>query len=279
MSLANIKVIRNAKEFKLDSVYCVFLIYLNCRYFDKGELNDVYLFLRWAIEEISRAEFIQGREFFTSKDVCYLIYYGYYKDFYKINFFDFSRKTKTMFQNYIWGMPIFTDESYYKFDFTYMIKKRNGLDHFLFHMLLHYFRHKEWDETNRCYLEKRLPKWFIKEDPDRHRKYEVYLSSREYEIIAEDFDFEKYYHGFYDSRMKLDLDREAWVGSTPLYLHYIGTFEPNYLIEKAKGIVTTKPIFAIFDKENLTFAEMIQEIWKRRKEIVKVTEGDDNPYE
>jgi len=33
------------------------------------------------------------------------------------------------------------------------------------------------------------------------------------------------------------------------------------------------------EKENLTFAEMIKEIWNRRNEIVKITPGDENPYE
>jgi len=45
------------------------------------------------------------------------------------------------------------------------------------------------------------------------------------------------------------------------------------------GIVVSAPIFAIFDKKDLTFAQMLQEIWNRRKEIVKIVPGDENPYE
>jgi hypothetical protein len=110
-------------------------------------------------------------------------------------------------------------------------------------------------------------------------KYSVSLNSREFEIKTENFSFDKYYQGLYDSETKLSLTREAWQGNLPVYLHDVGILAPDYLIEKAKGIVTPEPIFSIFDKENLTFGEMLQEIWKRRKEIVKVTEGDDNPYE
>jgi hypothetical protein len=110
-------------------------------------------------------------------------------------------------------------------------------------------------------------------------KYEIFLNSREYELIAENFDFDKYYQGLYDDETKFSLDREAWQGNIPLYLHDVGIFEPEYLTKQSQDIVTPDPVFAIFDEENLTFAEMIQEIWKRRKEIVKITPGNDNPYE
>ena len=110
-------------------------------------------------------------------------------------------------------------------------------------------------------------------------KYTVSLNSREFEIAADDLVFDKYYQGLYDSKTKLGLTREAWQGNMPLYLHDVGVLVPDYLTEKAKGVVTPEPIFSIFENENLTFAEMLQEIWKRRKEIVKVTKGDDNPYE
>jgi hypothetical protein len=114
-------------------------------------------------------------------------------------------------------------------------------------------------------------------------EYEIYLNSREFEIVAKDFNFEKYYCGFYNAEARLGLTREAWVASgrfwIPLYLHDVGMLEPDYLIEQAKNIVTPEPMFSIFDKENLTFAEMVNEIWLRRKEIVRVTPGDDNPYE
>ena len=110
-------------------------------------------------------------------------------------------------------------------------------------------------------------------------KYSVSLNFREFEIKTENFSFDKYYQGLYDSKTKLGLTREAWLENIPLYLHDIGKLSPDYLIEKAQGIVTPEPVFSIFDKENLTFTEMLQEIWKRRKEIVRVTKGDDNPYE
>ncbi|MEO0092880.1 MAG: hypothetical protein ABIK67_01290 [candidate division WOR-3 bacterium] len=110
-------------------------------------------------------------------------------------------------------------------------------------------------------------------------KYTISLNSREWELVADEFDYQKFHLRQYDQAKRLRLYREAWQGNIPLYLHDVGVLVPDYLIELAQGVVTTEPIFSIFDKENLTFAEMIQEIWKRRKEIVKVTEGDPNPYE
>ena len=109
-------------------------------------------------------------------------------------------------------------------------------------------------------------------------RYEVSLNSREWEIIAKDFDYQKFHQKFYDITNRLGTYQEAWQGNIPLYLHDVGIFAPDYLSEKAKDIVTPDPVFSIFDKENLTFAEMLKEIWQRRKEIVKITTGDDNPY-
>ena len=105
------------------------------------------------------------------------------------------------------------------------------------------------------------------------------FNTREWEIMTEEFGFDAYYEGRYDDTIQLNLAREAWQENIPLYLHDITPFFPDEIIKKAEGIVTSEPIFAIFDKENLTFAEMLQEIWNRRKEIVKITPGDENPYE
>jgi hypothetical protein len=112
-------------------------------------------------------------------------------------------------------------------------------------------------------------------------KYKIWLNTREWELTAEAFDFDKYLAGEYDNIPddRQYLDREAWQGNVPLFLHYVGFFDHEYLIEKFEHRVTPEPIFSIFEMENLTFRQMIQEIWKRRKEIVKVTEGDGNPYE
>jgi len=112
-------------------------------------------------------------------------------------------------------------------------------------------------------------------------KYEVYINYRDWEIIAETFEFEKYYRREYEHPLKnVSLfTREAWKGNIPLYLHDVDTFCPQYILETVKDYITPEPIFDIFDKKNLTFKEMIQEIWKRRDEIIKPTEGDDNPFE
>ena len=111
-------------------------------------------------------------------------------------------------------------------------------------------------------------------------KYKIILTSREWELIAEDFDFEKFNHGIYDQENRLGMYREAWQRDIPLYLHDVGIFEPEYLITAAsKAKVNTDPVFDIFNKKLLTFAEMIQEIWDRRKKITKTVPGDDNPYE
>lgn len=109
-------------------------------------------------------------------------------------------------------------------------------------------------------------------------KYKVSLNSREWEIIADDFDFKKYYAKGYDGIRLGFLTREAWQGNVPLYLHDVGIFSPLYLAEQARPVVTAEPVFSIFDKENLTFSDMVWEIWNRRQEIVKINKGDDNPY-
>jgi hypothetical protein len=110
-------------------------------------------------------------------------------------------------------------------------------------------------------------------------KYQIYINYREWEIIAETFEFERYYNKEYEHRKNIAVARQAWEGNIPLYLHDVGTFDPEYLLETLENLVTPESIFCIFEKENLPFKEMIQEIWKRRDDIIKPTEGDDNPYE
>jgi hypothetical protein len=112
-------------------------------------------------------------------------------------------------------------------------------------------------------------------------KYETYICTHEWEIISENFEFEKFHNKQYDQEKKLGLTREAWDKDIPLYLHDIDTFSPDYIVGVSEGIVTTESIFSILGKDNLTFKEMLNEIWKRRKEIVKITAGDeeDNPYD
>jgi hypothetical protein len=110
-------------------------------------------------------------------------------------------------------------------------------------------------------------------------KYEVCINPVEWEIIAEAFDFDKYHRGKYKHENKLGLTREAWDGDIPLYLHDVGFLAPEYYIKISKGVVTPEPIFSIFDKENITFEEMLKEIWRRRTKIVKLFDGEENPYD
>jgi hypothetical protein len=110
-------------------------------------------------------------------------------------------------------------------------------------------------------------------------KYQVNFNTSEWEIIGENFDFNLYYEGRYDDQPRLLLAREAWQGDIPLYLHDYTPFAPSQIIENASGIVSPEPVFSIFDKENLTFAEMLQEIYNRRQEIVQKVPGDQNPYD
>ncbi|MEO0107162.1 MAG: hypothetical protein ABIL70_04205 [candidate division WOR-3 bacterium] len=110
-------------------------------------------------------------------------------------------------------------------------------------------------------------------------KYKVNFTSREWEIIGEGFNFDDYYAGKYDDTERLYFSREAWQGDIPIFLSDTYAFSPDEILVRANGIVTPQSVFSIFGKENLTFAEMLQEIWTRRKEIVKVVPGDNNPYE
>lgn len=110
-------------------------------------------------------------------------------------------------------------------------------------------------------------------------KYKIYINYRDWEIIAETFEFEKLNKGIYAQKRRLGFLREAWDGDIPIYLNNDDIFIADYLKEISKNVVTPEPIFCIFDKENLTFKEMIQEIWKRRDEIITPVKADDNPYE
>ena len=102
--------------------------------------------------------------------------------------------------------------------------------------------------------------------------------------MHEAFDFHAYDAGAYDETPRIGMDRESWqsmpdIGLVPLYLHYVGVFDADAIIERADGVVTAEPVFEIFDKKDLTLAEMIREIWQRRKEIVRISPGTGNPYE
>ena len=110
-------------------------------------------------------------------------------------------------------------------------------------------------------------------------KYRVNFTSREWEIIAEEFIFDDYYAGRYDETERLGLIREAWRDSLPIYLNDVGVFSPERILSRVDGIVTNENIFSIFDEDNLTFAEMLDAIYERRNEIVKIAPGDENPYE
>lgn len=110
-------------------------------------------------------------------------------------------------------------------------------------------------------------------------KYEVYINYRDWEIIAEIFEFEKLNRGIYDQKKRLGFTRESWDGVIPIYLNDYSTFNSDYLKEISKNVVTPEPIFSIFDRENLNFSEMLDAIQEKIPGIVKPTPGDDNPFE
>ena len=109
-------------------------------------------------------------------------------------------------------------------------------------------------------------------------KYKTYLNPFEWELVAETFDFDKYDAGEYDDIPRC-VYREAWEGNIPLFLHDVGYLDIEYIVKKLENLVTLEPIFSIFEKENLTFREMMFEIWERRKEIVILLPDEKNPYE
>ena len=110
-------------------------------------------------------------------------------------------------------------------------------------------------------------------------KYKININYRDWELIAESFEPENWNKGIYDQKRKLGFLMEAWDGNIPLYLNNDDVFIADYLKEISIGIVNPDPIFSIFDKENLTFEQMLDEIQERIPEIVAVTPGDENPYE
>ena len=110
-------------------------------------------------------------------------------------------------------------------------------------------------------------------------KYEFRANYRDWELIAETFDVEKYNTDVYQYKNKLGCMIECWQGNIPLYLNNDDIFEADYMKEKAIGVVTTDPVFSIFDKENITFEEMLDAIQEKIPGIVTPTTEDDNPYE
>ena len=110
-------------------------------------------------------------------------------------------------------------------------------------------------------------------------RYEFRANYRDWELISENFEFEKLNRGDYNQDRKLSFTREAWDNNVPLYLNDYSVFNTDYIKEKAIGVVTSDPVFSIFDKENITFEEMLDAIQEKIPEIVKATVGDDNPYE
>lgn len=111
-------------------------------------------------------------------------------------------------------------------------------------------------------------------------RYKTYICTHEWKIIAETFEFKKLNRSVYDQKRRSNLCKEAWNGNIPLYLHDVGILSPEYLIKISKDVVTSELIFTIFDKQNITFEEMIKEIWERRKDIIKIIARDEeeNPY-
>jgi hypothetical protein len=110
-------------------------------------------------------------------------------------------------------------------------------------------------------------------------RYEFRANYRDWELISETFDIDKYNTPFYDYKNKLGCMIECWQGNIPIYLNNDDIFISDYIKEISIGVVTPEPIFSIFDKENITFEEMLDAIQERIPGIVKPTEGDDNPYE
>ena len=110
-------------------------------------------------------------------------------------------------------------------------------------------------------------------------RYKININYRDWELISEKFEPKNWNKGIYDQKRKLGFLMEAWENNIPLYLNNDENFVADYIKELSKDIVTPEPIFSIFDKENLTFEEMLDAIQKRIPDIVKPTEGDDNPYE
>lgn len=110
-------------------------------------------------------------------------------------------------------------------------------------------------------------------------KYKININYRDWELIAESFEPEKWNKEIYDQKKKLGFLMEAWDENVPLYLNDDFVFNADYIKEISIGIVTTDPVFSIFDKENITFEEMLDAIQEKIPGIVKVTTGDENPYE
>jgi hypothetical protein len=89
-------------------------------------------------------------------------------------------------------------------------------------------------------------------------RYDAYIKGKEWFIVAASFDFKKYNRGVYDSNKRLQLEQEAWKGNVPLMLQGRCPFVSDFLLD-----------FSIFDREGITFLELVREVEEKAYSIVR----------
>jgi hypothetical protein len=99
--------------------------------------------------------------------------------------------------------------------------------------------------------------------------YDAYIKGNEWFIVAESFDFRKYNRGAYDSKKRLHLEQEAWKGDIPLMLQGRCPFVSDLFLEVSEELVSSEENFSIFDREGITFLELVKEVEERAYSIVR----------
>jgi hypothetical protein len=100
-------------------------------------------------------------------------------------------------------------------------------------------------------------------------KYDAYIKGKEWFIVAELFDFSKYDRGVYDSNKRLQLEREAWKGDVPLMLQGRCPLVSDNILEDCAELVSSEANFSIFDREGITFPELVKEVEEKVYSIVR----------
>jgi hypothetical protein len=100
-------------------------------------------------------------------------------------------------------------------------------------------------------------------------RYDAYMKGKEWFIVAASFDFKKYNRGVYDSNKRLQLEQEAWKGNVPLMLQGRCPFVSDFLLEVSEELVSSESNFSIFDREGITFLELVREVEEKAYSIVR----------
>jgi len=86
-------------------------------------------------------------------------------------------------------------------------------------------------------------------------KFTVNITSREFEIVGDEFDTARYFAGGYDDSTHLGFDREAYTsipdaGVVPVYMHDTGIFSAEAIAAQARDSLPASRYFPFSIRRN-----------------------------